>query len=72
MWLFLIVDIIIALVTILGIVADLPLPFLGLSVIAIANSVGDTVNNLAITKKGYSTMALSASYAGPTFYSLVG
>lgn len=63
---------IIDLVSLLGVVADLPLSFLGLSLIAIANSVGDTVNNLAISKKGYSTMALSAWYAGPTFYSLVG
>jgi len=40
--------------------------------IAICNSLGDTINNISLSKMGFSTMAITGAFAGPTFYVLVG
>merc|ERR1712216_278834 len=55
-----------------GGLADIPVPVLGLTVVAWGNSVGDLFTNLAMTKKGLGNMALTACFGGPVFNILVG
>lgn len=45
---------------------------LGLTVVAVGNSIGDLVSNVSIAKKNYSTMALSACFGSPLFTMLIG
>lgn len=46
--------------------------FLGLTILAWGNSVGDFFSNTAIAKQGYGDMALAGCYGGPVFNILFG
>jgi sodium/potassium/calcium exchanger 6 len=46
--------------------------FLGLTVLAWGNSIGDFFSNTAIARKGFGEMAIAGCYGGPVFNILVG
>ena len=45
---------------------------MGLTILAWGNSSQDLVANMTVARKGMSTMAITASFAGPVFNILVG
>lgn len=50
-----------------GILLRIPSTILGLTVLAFGNSIQDLVANVTLSKKGLSTMATTACFAGPIF-----
>lgn len=58
---------VVAVLSTLGVVSNLSNSFLGLSVLAWGNSVGDLISNIALAKKGYYRMGFAACFGGPLF-----
>ena len=58
--------------TTLGIVSQIDLAVLGLTVLAWGNSIGDLVADVGVSKKGYPKMGISAAIGGPTLNVLIG
>lgn len=48
-----------------GVVSNLTHSMLGLSVLAIGNSIGDLISNVALARQGYQRMAFAACFGGP-------
>jgi sodium/potassium/calcium exchanger 6 len=59
-------------ISLIGLILDLPVSFLGLTLLSWGNSAGDFVANPAITRLGMSQTAVTACFAGPLFNSLIG
>lgn len=57
---------------VLGVLLKLPAAFLGLTVLAWGNSVGDLVADVAVAKAGQPAMAMAGCFAGPMFNMLFG
>jgi sodium/potassium/calcium exchanger 6 len=55
-----------------GILLRIPSTVLGLTVLAFGNSTQDLIANVTLSKKGLSTMATTACFAGPIFNLCVG
>ena len=66
-WIWLFSDILVDIIIIIGIILNIRPAFLGLTVLAWGNSIGDSIVNVNLSKQGFSTMALTACYAGPLF-----
>ena len=45
----------------------IPSAYLGLTILALGNSVGDTVANAGVAKRGLARMAITGCFAGPFF-----
>lgn len=56
----------------LGMLLQVPSAFLGLTVLAWGNSVGDLVADVAVAKAGQPAMAMAGCFAGPMFNMLFG
>lgn len=55
-----------------GAILHIPSYYLGLTVLAWGNSIGDLFSNISIAKKGMGEMAIGGCYAGPLFNILTG
>ncbi len=55
-----------------GFITTLPQALLSLTVLSWGNSLGDVSADVALTKKGFGEMAITATMAGPLFNILVG
>lgn len=71
-WLDLIADLLVSLLSFFGIICRIPSTIMGLTVLAWGNSSQDLIANMTVARKGLSTMAITASFAGPVFNILVG
>ena len=71
-WLDMIADKLVSLLSFFGIMLHIPATIMGLTVLAWGNSSQDLVANMTVARKGLSTMAITASFAGPVFNILVG
>ena len=71
-WLDLIADKLVSLLSFFGIILHIPATIMGLTILAWGNSSQDLIANMTVAKKGLSTMAITASFAGPVFNILVG
>jgi Ca2+/Na+ antiporter len=65
-------NIVVDLITVLGVMLDLPKTLLGLTLLAWGNCLGDMKANIAMTKKGFGEMAITGCIAGPIFNVLIG
>lgn len=71
-WLDYIADKIVSMLEFFGIACGIPSTIMGLTILAWGNSTQDLVANMTVARKGLSTMAITASFAGPVFNMLVG
>lgn len=71
-WISFTCDIVVDLLTILGVMLRLPKTLLGLTLLAWGNCLGDMNANVAMTKKGFGEMAITGCMAGPVFNILMG
>jgi sodium/potassium/calcium exchanger 6 len=71
-WLDAIADKLVEILELFGILLEIPSTVLGLTVLAFGNSIQDLVANFTLSKKGLSTMATTACFAGPIFNLCVG
>lgn len=72
MWISWTSNFVIDLLWIIGLIFGLPRPFLGMTLLAVGNCLGDMNANVAMTKKGFGEMAITGCLAGPVFNILVG
>ena len=56
----------------LGEVLSIPSAYLGLTVLAWGNSIGDFFSNTSLARRGLGEMAIAGCYGGPVFNILVG
>lgn len=52
---------------VIGTISKMTDSFVGLSLLAIGNSVGDLFSNISLAKQGYHQMAFAACFGGPLF-----
>lgn len=71
-WLDSIADKLVELLDLFGVLLGIPSTVLGLTVLAFGNSIQDLVANVTLSKKGLSTMATTACFAGPIFNLCIG
>lgn len=71
-WIYITANELVSVLKTFGILFNISHGIMGSTVLAWGNSIGDMVSNIAITRKGIPTMAMSASYGGPIFNLLVG
>lgn len=71
-WIDLTANILVATLSLAGDRMGIPREFLGLTVLAWGNSVGDCITDNALARQGRGLMALSGCYGGPLFNVLVG
>lgn len=71
-WIFLLSGELVFCLTSVGRILNIPSFYLGLTILAWGNSVGDFFANLAIAKKGLGPMAVAGCYGGPTSNILIG
>ena len=71
-WMNVVATELINILTTLGIASDIDLAILGLTVLAIGNSIGDLVACVGVSKKGYARMGIAAAIGGSTLNILIG
>lgn len=71
-WIAFTSNFVVDLLWIIGLILNIPKSLLGLTLLAVGNCLGDMNANVAMTKKGFGEMAVTASLAGPVFNVLFG
>lgn len=66
-WIWWVANVLIDMLSFFGILFDIKAAFLGITVLAWGNSVGDMMANSAVAKKGFARMAMTGCIAGPLF-----
>lgn len=72
LWIDLLASELVGVATLAGAVSGAPPALVGGTLLAWGNSAGDLASNVAVAKKGYSNMALTACYASPLANLLLG
>lgn len=67
LWINWISNVLIDLLGLLGLMFGIPSAYLGITILAWGNSVGDTVANAGVAKRGLARMAITGCFAGPYF-----
>lgn len=71
-WIYLLSGELVFCLTSVGTILNIPSFYLGLTILAWGNSVGDFFANLSIAKRGLGPMAVAGCYGGPIFNILIG
>lgn len=71
-WIYILASELITCLSALGTITGVPPAFLGLTVLAWGNSLGDFFTNTSVAKRGLGEMALAGCYGGPVFNILGG
>jgi len=71
-WIDLVADILVDVLTFMGVICNIPAAIMGATVLAVGNSVGDLSANITVARKGLCDMAITACFAGPVFNILIG
>ena len=71
-WIDYLADHLVALLDFIGIILHIPGSVMGLTVLALGNSMGDLSSNVTMARKGFANMAMTACFAGPVFNILLG
>ena len=71
-WIYILAEIIVALLELVGLITGLPSSLLGFTVLSWGNSVGDAFASISISKAGLGEMAITGCIAGPVFNLMFG
>ena len=71
-WIDTIADLLVRLLTLLGVICRIPGSIMGITILAWGNSMGDLSANMTMARKGLANMAITACFAGPVFNILIG
>ncbi|KAJ1426575.1 Sodium/calcium exchanger protein-domain-containing protein [Ochromonadaceae sp. CCMP2298] len=71
-WIYVLAGELVTCLAALGNLLEIPPAFLGLTVLAWGNSMGDFFTNTAVAKQGLGEMAVAGCYGGPVFNILMG
>lgn len=71
-WIYLLASELVSCLSAAGAIFKIPPVFLGLTVLAWGNSIGDFFANMSVAKRGHGQMAIAGCYGGPIFDILVG
>jgi Ca2+/Na+ antiporter len=71
-WIGWLSDILVDTLGIIGLMFGIDSAFLGITVLAWGNSVGDMVANIGVAKRGMAKMAIVGCFAGPLFNLCIG
>ena len=71
-WINMISEFVVAMLKLFGYMTGIPFPLLQLTILAWGNCLGDMSADVAMTKKGFGEMAITATIAGPVFNTLIG
>ena len=64
MWCYLTTDILIDLLTSIGILCKFDNTYLAITVLAVGNALPDALTVVSLSKRGYATMGITGVYAG--------
>jgi len=71
-WIDYLADHLVSLLDFIGIILRIPGSVMGLTVLALGNSMGDLSSNMTMARKGFANMAMTACFAGPVFNIFLG
>lgn len=71
-WINMTSEFVVAMLRLFGYMTGIPFPLLQLTILAWGNCLGDMSADVAMTKKGFGEMAITATIAGPVFNTLIG
>ena len=71
-WINMTSEFVVAMLKLFGYMTGIPFPLLQLTILAWGNCLGDMSADVAMTKKGFGEMAITATIAGPVFNTLIG
>jgi len=71
-WAFIVIEVLVDLMTCVGLIAKLSNTYLGLTVLAIGNALPDALTTIALAKKGQAITGIIGTYAGQLFGLLIG
>lgn len=71
-WIWFIANILVDVLQLIGYISGIAPAYLGLTLLALGNSIGDLVADLAISKMGFGELAVTGCVAGPLFNLLLG
>lgn len=71
-WIYLLAGELVNCLESLGVILAVPSAYLGLTVLAWGNSIGDFFSNTSLARRGLGEMAVAGCYGGPVFNILVG
>lgn len=60
-------DEVVSVLSTFGVVTKLSNSMLGISVLALGNSIGDLIANITLARRGHAKMGFSACFGGPMF-----
>lgn len=66
-WIYLASSEIVGVISMIGVASGLSFEFLGLTILAWSNSIGDFFADLSVVKQGFPRMAFAAATGGPLF-----
>ena len=72
MWISCSCSTILDLIELFGLISPIPPAVLALTIIAWGNQLGDMTSDVAMVKRGFGEMAITATVAGPLFNTLIG
>lgn len=72
LWAFVVIEVLVDLMTTVGLIAKLSNTFLGLTVLAIGNALPDALTTIALAKNGQAITGIIGTYAGQLFGLLIG
>lgn len=71
-WMWFLANIIVDVIQIIGNISDISVPFLGVTFMAIGNSVGDMMTDISLAKIGFPQMGMTATVSGSVFNVMLG
>jgi sodium/potassium/calcium exchanger 6 len=71
-WIWLFANIVVDAIQIIGTISDIDISYLGVTFMALGNSIPDMMTDMTVAKLGFPTMGMTATVSGPVFNIMLG